>query len=342
MSGARTRIINIVIHVTWWASLLVVPFIAQPLSEQTRSSVSGPDMRLDVVFVLLMMVVFYVNFLVLAPRYLMRKRYAAYALASLLLLALVMTVAYVIGHELIPVDWSDPRTVLVEWGALIFPFMLIGMASTGIRFVSDRQRLVRQQEILELERSRHELDALRARVDPHYLFNSLNTIFALAHRKDPRTEDAVMKLSHLMRYVLSAGGKGSVTLASEWQHLQAYVDFQRLRSTEHVQVAIELRGDASQVSIEPLLFQPLVENAFKHGVSAHEASPIRIELDVRPEQLHFHVSNRVHRQTTGEGPTGAGMSDLRRRLELTYPGKHELRVRVEEGIYRMDLSIDRA
>lgn len=335
-----TRLMPVLMHVVVWGGLLSIPFLPDLWDNRVVGLSPATERAIKYTLVGLVVAVFYSSYAFLAPRFFLTKRYAAYVFAALGIRLLALLICAVVGRNITFADGAFTRSVLPLLVALFIVFMLASMAGTGLRMLREWRKLKAERDALELERSRSELAALRARVDPHYLFNSLNTIYALAHRKDPRTEGALLQLSTLMRYVLTAGGKDRVALEQEVEHIKAFMDFQRLRNGDLVQAELKTSGDLNGVLIDPLLLQPFVENAYKHGVSAHEPSPIRVEIDIVRGLLLFHVSNRLHRETTQEASTGNGLANVRRRLDLNYPGRHTLTTRTENGEYRVDLTID--
>lgn len=333
------KLLPVLLHTVIWGGLLAIPFLPDLWDNEVVDLSPAMDRLLKAMIVALVVVVFYISYAILAPRFFLTKRYGAYLLGVLGVRLLALSVIAVAGRSITFVDPAISRSVLPVLAALFILFMLASMAGTALRMIREWRRLKVERDALELERSKSELAALRARVDPHYLFNALNTIYALAHRKDPRTEDAVLQLSTLMRYVLTAGNKEHVPLENEVEHIRAFMEFQRLRSGELVQAELKVTGDLNGLRIDPLLLQPFVENAYKHGVSAHEASPIRVELAVVRGQVSFRVVNRIHRERATDISTGNGLVNVRRRLELNYPGRHTLIVRGEEGMHHVDLTI---
>ena len=153
-----------------------------------------------------------------------------------------------------------------------------------------------------------ELKFLKSQINPHFLFNSLNTIYSLAHRRSPETEHALVKLSNILRYMIYQSNENKVQLSSELRYLQDYIDIQRLRMTRNIPVEFIQEGDTAGLEIAPMLLIPFVENAFKHGVSYKEESFINIRLRVSPDGLlHLVVRNRLFRQRVA-------VSEIRRLL----------------------------
>lgn len=190
--------------------------------------------------------------------------------------------------------------------------------------VNDLQRQLLQ---METEKVQIELKALKAQVNPHFFFNTLNGIYSMTLDKDERLPQTVLQLSHLMRYFLYESGEDLVPLEKEWQILEDYIALQRIRSNEQLNLVKSVEGDIQEQRIAPLLLITFLENAFKHGAKGNTGPVnIRLLLQVLPNLLRFHVQN-----TRGEvdevaysNYKGVGLENVRRRLELLYPGKHSL------------------
>jgi LytS/YehU family sensor histidine kinase len=153
-------------------------------------------------------------------------------------------------------------------------------------------------------------------MNPHFLFNTLNSLYALSIKGSPDTPEGIMKLSQLMRYMLYESGRGRVYLVKELEAIGYYIHLQRLRMPAHVPIAYEVQGEVGDKLIEPMLLLPLVENVFKHGLTH-----IAICLEVRDRQLVLRTRNSLRKVPVG-GAGGIGLQNLRRRLQLLYAGKH--------------------
>lgn len=192
--------------------------------------------------------------------------------------------------------------------------------------VNDLQRQLLQ---METEKVQIELKALKAQVNPHFFFNTLNGIYSMTLDKDERLPQTILQLSHLMRYFLYESGEDLVPLEKEWQILEDYIALQRIRSNEQLQLVKHVEGEFLDQRIAPLLLITFLENAFKHGAKGN-TGPVNINLllQVLPHLLRFRVQN-----TRGEvdevaysNYKGVGLENVRRRLELLYPGKHTLSI----------------
>ena len=197
----------------------------------------------------------------------------------------------------------------------------------------------KQKEQLKLANLNAELKFLKSQINPHFLFNSLNTIYSLARRRSPETEHALVKLSNILRYMIYQSNENKVQLSSELRYLQDYIDIQRLRMTRDIPVEFSQEGDTAGLEIAPMLLIPFVENAFKHGVSYREESFINIRLRVEPGGLlHLVVRNRLFRQRVSE-KGGVGLNNALKRLSLLYHDAHIITVREHEDEYIADLKI---
>ena len=299
---------------------------------------------------------FYLNVGWAVPRLLYQRRVlpflAVNAAAGLAILALHQQVEARLGvPELVargreavmdpPNPWSAPRphfapgpdeagSNLFDPGVLLLVLMVLGLAAS----LAAMQKAQRDAELrLELERRQvaTELSLLKAQINPHFFFNTLNNIYALTLIDGERARVALHRLSRMMRYVLYETPAGHTRLSQEVSFLRDYIDLMHLRLTDQVEVVFEWPHDpaAPDPYIAPMLFQPYVENAFKHGVSASAPSRISISLcQPAPQQVTMCVRNTLfaNHQTDADEPGGIGLANTQRRLDLLYPGQYELRV----------------
>ena len=185
----------------------------------------------------------------------------------------------------------------------------------------------------ELGHSTAKLDFLRSQINPHFLFNALNTLYGTAlQEKADRTSEAIQKLGDMMRFMLHENLQPRILVEREIEYLKNYIGLQRLRTDTIPDVSIQTEIDAEPSSeyISPMLLIPFVENAFKHGISFREPSYVRVVLEINGKTLNFDVSNSNHPKQDGDpekDKSGVGLTNVRQRLQLLYPNKHELAVR---------------
>ncbi len=200
----------------------------------------------------------------------------------------------------------------------------------------------KENEIGELKRIQTETDLqyLKAQLQPHFFFNTLNNIYSLALQRSELTAPLVAKLSDMMRYVLYEAEQPKVPLAKETGFLRNYIDVQSVRYNKKIDIRFDTQGITDAVMIEPLLLLPFVENAFKHGTEEEEGEGfIEIIISLAGEELTLSVSNSKSAKIKQAKPTGIGIANTEKRLQLLYPQKHALTIRQTEGSYTLLLSI---
>ncbi len=218
-------------------------------------------------------------------------------------------------------------------------FILVFMVSTGTRIITSWFVLERQKNQAQHEKSLAELSALKAQLNPHFLFNTLNSLYYLARKKADSTPDMILKLSSLMRFVLTETKAGLISLEKEVECIQEYIDLQRLRLTDKTEVVFTKEGELNDQQIAPLLLLPLVENAFKFGVSSRTNSTIFINLTLQQDKLTFIVKNGKVNSVTESESTGIGLKNVRQRLSLIYPEKHAFMIQETDNLFSAELKI---
>jgi sensor histidine kinase YesM len=207
------------------------------------------------------------------------------------------------------------------------------------------EKLLLQEKLrkeAEKEKLNIELALLKHQINPHFLFNTLNSIYSLALIKSDLTAGAVMKLSDMMRYVIQDVGHQTVALSLELDYLEDYVELQKIRLSDHVSVHLNIEGDPEPYKVPPMILVPFIENAFKYGTSAHEDAVIRILVKVDDGKLYFTVSNQVFRGREQAETFGIGIRNTRQRLNLMYPDAYSLQLTNDGNIYTVSLSVNLA
>lgn len=219
----------------------------------------------------------------------------------------------------------------------ILVYLLLGM---GYAYMKDWFIKDRHTRILEKEKLQAELTLLRYQLNPHFLFNTINDIYYLALIKSDKTADAILKVSDLLRYVLNEK-EDEVSLDKEINHLKEFVRLQQFRFPDQfICVKMEVAEDIHHYQVAPLLLLTFVENAFKHGEPGTQEEPLQIRLDVHDKLLTYEVSNKVNGNITKDATTGIGLNNLRRRLSLLYPNRHQLSLKEENGYFTAHLQIE--
>lgn len=297
------------------------------------------------------MLVAYVNLYVLFPYFFRKKRYIVYGVSATLLLF----IASVLGRTLIekviePTFYSDTTEIepvfiwyLIFKGMLWFlsPVLLFTLVIKMFKQWFDQEQ--HNQEIAK-EKLAAELNFLKAQVHPHFLFNTLNNLYALTLQSSPAAPKVVLKLSELMSYMLYDSQANSILLTKEILHIKNYLELEKLRYNSRLDVSLNVSGETDTKKIAPLLLIPFVENAFKHGVSNETDTVwVTIDIKVKTDWLIVKVENSYTENEIVINKThdknGIGLQNIMRRLNLLYPHDHELVLKKESDRYLVDLKI---
>ncbi|MFT3793896.1 sensor histidine kinase [Flavobacterium sp.] len=229
-----------------------------------------------------------------------------------------------------------------EFQGLINAFMdiiFIAGVALALKMHSNNNRLIQREKALMQEKLETELNFLKAQINPHFLFNTLNSIYALALQKSDDTSGVVVKLSKLLRFVLYEAQARKITIGREIQFLNDYIELEKIRYDKRLEVQFDYKADPPDAQIVPLILIPLVENAFKHGASETTSQAfIRIELELEQNRLVFKVDNSFEYETE-EKPQGIGLKNLRRQLEILYPD-FDLQTEITGRTFKAKLLLD--
>lgn len=317
-----------VYHVYFWIFFFGLMF----LSSGTHSESYTVRALLSLEYIAFLIVPVYFHFFIF-DRFFYKKKYMRYVL---FLLAILIGWGYVMDRFLY--QRISEKASLFSAMVAIF-FILLITASFKVIAENVKQRFLLQQ--IEAKQIQTELRLLKAQINPHFLFNTLNNLFGMARKQDPQTADGIAGLSHLMRYMIYESNAEFISLEKEIRQIDRLIELQKLRFTKDDDIRIDFvtEGEASNVRIPPMLLIPFVENAFKHGISLTTPSFVRIRLDVESVKLEFSVSNSKHSrpEKKEEAGLGIGLQNVSRRLELLYPGKHELVISDEEDVFEVRL-----
>ena len=254
------------------------------------------------------------------------KKYVVYAfvLVAFLLIAFPLTDAIVfslnarqtgIDHE---GRRQAPTLLIVFLNKKLYLFLFVFLASLFLRI---RQHL----KIIQQEKASSEISFLKAQINPHFLFNTLNSIYSLSLQKSDDAPQAIVKLSGMMRYVLNETKDNYVALDKELNYVRDYVELQKLRIEKKVKFKFEIIRNGTEQKIAPLILIPFIENAFKYGVNSEDNSSIEIRINVDGKKLQMLVQNNKVRNMFAENlSNNLGIENTRKRLELLYPGKYKL------------------
>ncbi len=321
----------------------------------------GPNPGMQAVFPSLLVntltvVPFYLlNVYYLVPAYLSNRKYLKYTviiLSCLLVFSILMALWHYYFREPVmtirfkgdmpPGAGMPPRDFTILRLPPILPFLMTIGLGTSFEMVLNWEN--QQKKIMESDRERMdtELRFLRTQINPHFFFNTLNSIYSLAIEKSDDTQKAILILSNLMRYILYESNTERVKLEREVDFLNDYISLQKMRMADELvpEIRFDVRIEDPGVLISPILLIPIVENAFKHSKSYTGKPQITIRLVAREGLLIFHVSNSIGELTDSQDEfSGIGLKNIQRRLDLIYPGHHHLTAQKSGKYFVVDLSI---
>ncbi|MHA4737330.1 sensor histidine kinase [Dyadobacter sp. MSC1_007] len=357
-----------IIHLVGWAL-----FISLPLTIVSREP--SVDFQIALLtswsfwlFLLIYCALFYFNLLIWIPKLFLKQRYVWYATIFIGLFA----VTYVSqpfekllfrkfhqGQQMQPDEMKPgqargqvgefrdmrprpPRAAMrpraVDFVSLIL-FILVWIVAMAVR-ISEQWRLSERRAILsEAEKAQAELSFFKAQINPHFLFNTLNNIYALAVSSSQHTAPSILKLSQMMRYITEEAIDDYVPLEDELACLENYIELQKLRLNAKTTLEYNVAGFPGNMRITPLILMTFVENAFKYGVSNHRESVICVKVDVLVNEIVFFCQNRIIELRKEVESTGIGMSNTRKRLDFLYAGQYDLNIGNDGEFFTVHLKL---
>lgn len=333
------------IQIVLWTLLVLLPVSVIWIAGEAITSIYIMVLGLQT---LTWLIIFYLNYLLFIPRLLFRhkgKRFIAVNLLTAIALPLITQIIYTMasGATLENLDITD----LISIGTVWVMFLFLIFTAISLRSMQRNNKLEAERNNREKELASLELERLKSQLNPHFLFNSLNNISALSAIDTEATQEAIGTLSSMLRYVLYDTAAPRVSLTREIQFMNDYIALMRLRYTCNLHIHTSWPQNADNITIPPLLFISLLENAFKYGASSTDKSEIDLQLHIPAEgEIVFRLSNTVNQSRRNAediepGRHGVGLRNLRRRLELLYPGCHLLQCRLSEDgtLYEAELSL---
>lgn len=284
----------------------------------------------------------YINLLWLIPAFFNKRKFLLFVLLEIANIFLFILLNYYVTFFF--EGGRHSSRLVTEFIAEFILVLIFLIVSTLLKFMRDSIALqdveLRMKEV-EKQKVEAELRALKSQVNPHFFFNTLNSLYSLSLDKSEKAPEMILKLSDLMRYVIYESTDDLVTVGKQVEFLQSYVYLERLRSDDSLDFHFEIKGENLQLKIAPLLFLAFIENAFKHVAKEKSDKPyIKIVFDLEHEdRVIFSIENRADpfRQKNPEG--GFGLWNVKKRLELLYPGRHELNISETATSYRVVLNI---
>jgi two-component system sensor histidine kinase AlgZ len=334
---------EVLIHTAFW--VVYLSFIINHItSYQTGPHIHwGRVLLASLISISYLIALSYLNYFYLMPVFLLKKRIGSFifGFAS----AFAILTALRVGAETVAFDhsWelqSAVRTQLIIQSTIsdLFIVLFIGL----LRFAAGWVELDSRRRQLETEKLNAEVKFLKAQVNPHFLFNTLNNLYYLSTIKSDTAPLVISKLSEVMRYMIYDSNHETIALSKEIEYMQHYIGLERLRVRDGVPLEFEVTG-RTDIPISPLILITFLENAFKHGVSnSSDQCWIKAQLAVNEDRLVYRIANSKTKAVAYPAESeGIGLKNVKRRLELCYPGRHTLEIDDRKDAYAVTLSIER-
>lgn len=334
----KKRLKNIVIHSTIWLFYIILNYYLAYFQQLK-----------NVLFIdyftkyLLVIPVFYINVYLILPKLFQTKKYLLFILAEAALAFAHYYLFYIVYSDVLPAFFNFPK--LSFKFSLFFPrtfwwYFNFSLYGFGLWYAT--QVIEKQKQINELERKNYlaETNFLKSQINPHFLHNTLNTLFAQALPHSQELADNILRLSNMMRYSLESINRedGKVRLKDELQYLQDLIEINQVRFFNMLQINYEQTGVINGQMIPALSLITALENSFKYGNLKDKDNPLQIRVDALPNGVHFFCRNKK-KTTQTELSSGTGIDNLRKRLDFQFPGKYELQTKNEKDFYTFDLTI---
>lgn len=336
----KVKPFTIAMHAVVWVLLLIIPYVTTDQVFNSLAPASGINyLLLCLALSTVLIIIFYFNYFFLIPRFLLTKRYWLYF--SFLLLA-IASVLFASGALFFFSDFN-PETQTNPAIEKIIPVIIINVLLLWLLSIASSILWAAYNRLKQTEREKlsAQIASLKSQINPHFLFNTLNNIYATAIDTAPNAADMVDKLSEMMRYTMKDTQQDFVMLEDEINYIDNFIELQKLRLDRSVKLEYFNLAYIPSLQIAPMLLIPFIENAFKHGVNSEQKSHIRIEMTVSKSEFQLRVvNNKVNVQKDISERSGLGIENTRHRLNLIYPSNHLLVINDSEKEFSVSLHIN--
>ncbi|HLL44532.1 MAG TPA: sensor histidine kinase [Segetibacter sp.] len=331
----RRQVKAVLIHTGGWAAYLFTVILG---AIETDKDFWVYLISVQISLVLL----FYTSLYYIFPNYLGKRKYFKLIVVMLALILLATILRFFIAAVITQFHFIDDITNeelnKESWMQLRLNLAFVGI-SLALWFAGRNAEIEKEKKEMENEVLNAELKALKYQINPHFLYNTLSFMYAKALPVSDELSKAIATLSEIMRYSLNgSNGHEHVSLKKEIQYIQNFIELQQLRFSNDLFVEFQHNITSPDEKILPLILITFVENAFKHGVLNDKENPLKINLLANDEELNFEVINKINRDAK-EKSSGIGLNNIAKRLQLAYPGKHDLLITQENNYYTAQLTL---
>lgn len=338
----KVKRFTIAIHTLVWLLLLVIPYVT---TDQIFNSLD-PSSNIKYLFLCLILstvliLIFYFNYFFLIPKYLLTEKYLLYFLFLLLAITAVFLVFGVIfSFSDFNVEALNKTNPTIE---KIIPVIIVNAILLWLLSIvsSILWTIYNRLKQTETEKLTAQIASLKSQINPHFLFNTLNNIYATAIDTSPKAAEMVDKLSEMMRYTMKDNQKDFVLLEDEINYIDNFIELQKIRLDRNVKLEYYSLENIPAMQIAPMLLIPFIENTFKHGVNSEQKSHIKISMTMNKTEFQLSVvNNKVNVQREISERSGLGIENTKHRLHLIYPSKHLLVINDTEKEFSVSLHIN--
>ena len=338
----KSLLLRIIQHLAFWglAYYILVHVFA------SSSEIQPTDQIYTAIFLFTISIGVYFNLYILIPLFLNKGKYLLYGVSLALCIAgstylNKLTFEHIIDYFLPGyyfISYFNFLDLLKFFAAFIGITSLVKLSKSYFLLLEARNQIMKMQK----EKSEAELNALRVQINPHFLFNGLNSIYSLVLKHSGKAPETILKLSEILRYIIYETRKEKVDLKKELDYMQYYIDIQKLRSGPLAKIEASITGNPVNREIAPLLFLPLIENSFKHGIKGETGSTfVVLEWTIGEDFIRFVTENNKGQSEDIEMDKrpGIGLENLKQRLNIIYPGRHHFEITETEELFRVELEI---
>jgi two-component system, LytTR family, sensor kinase len=335
-------------HILWWT--LTIGSISAVMHNIFFSAYSIKFLF----YVIFQAVGVYFNLYYLIPRFLEKGKYVQYVLLVLLTIISVAVLivpgynvsAWLSGNSFETMYGRQPNEYMYFFQINTLPSSTASMTlGMSVKLTKNWIETKKRQQLLEKEKLETELKFLKSQFNPHFLFNSINSIFVLIHKNPDMASESLAKFSDLLRYQLYECNEAQISLQQELTYIENFIELEKLRQEHNIELEIKMgKQQAGSQSIAPFILMPFIENAFKHVSKRKDASNwISMKLHIDQQELCFEISNSISAQFNSSNEPmqykGIGLKNVQRRLELLYPHQHLLMIQKTEDLFKVTLSL---
>ncbi len=326
-------------HLIFWLTFLCLLIIVEGIHIGFWNTLSY-----ELINISFYALIVYSNLFYFIPRYLKKNKFSQYFLflgLFILILSPIKTFALYLNLHNEPAGINQ---LIHNQGLILLSNFFVGGFSTIYNIVTEWAAQIQEKQDLETQNMQSELKFLRSQINPHFLFNTLNNLYALTLKKSDQAPEIVIKLSEMMRYMLYECNEPKVLLSKELNYIKNYLDLERIRQQHNVEISFNLEGSVGHQKIAPLLLITFIENCFKHGIkNSLEKGFVELNIKVIDKELNFEVRNskpnslpyQEHKRAGG-----IGLVNVKRRLNLLYANKHDLEIEDAPDVYTVRLKLN--